>query len=256
MKVTEKVNTSRWIYLFSVFEQAIVPWIDAKVDLCPCCGKGFGLGAEIAFPDEDDVYLNSTENNASISRFWPNKISVTRLTNAILDYNPVYRRRHHCRLCGYVLCADCSYFISIHNARGLLHALNGQDLYLFPVPSNASDTNDHPNYLLESEVIFREGNISTSQNGKWFRFDFSYQLTDFPHSKLLVLVRCESFPGRHCFDRFPVLQVQSITKHIYDKFNVWTKWLKVSVQMYFSEMLLLKTSEIQLCCKYFLNLNI
>ncbi|CAH8462772.1 unnamed protein product [Schistosoma haematobium] len=148
-----------------VFEQAIVPWIDAKVDLCPCCGKGFGLGAEIAFPDEDDVYLNSTENNASISRFWPNKISVTRLTNAILDYNPVYRRRHHCRLCGYVLCADCSYFISIHNARGLLHALNGQDLYLFPVPSNASDTNDHPNYLLESEVIFREGNISTSQNG-------------------------------------------------------------------------------------------
>ncbi|CAH8464728.1 unnamed protein product [Schistosoma rodhaini] len=148
-----------------VFEQTIVPWIDAKVDLCPCCGKGFGLGAEMAFPDEDDMYLNSSENNASIFRFWPNKTNVTRLTNTILDYNPVYRRRHHCRLCGYVLCADCSYFISIHNARGLLHALNGQDLDLFPVPSNASDANDHPNYLFESEVIFRKGSISASQNG-------------------------------------------------------------------------------------------
>ncbi|RTG82978.1 rabenosyn-5 [Schistosoma bovis] len=168
-----------------VFEQAIVPWIDAKVDLCPCCGKGFGLGAEIAFPDEDDVYLNSTENNASISRFWPNKISVTRLTNAILDCNPVYRRRHHCRLCGYVLCADCSYFISIHNARGLLHALNGQDLYLFPVPSNASDTNDHPNYLLESEVIFREGNISTSQNGNSGEQKYTLESARSMHSDLL-----------------------------------------------------------------------
>ncbi|CAH8439149.1 unnamed protein product [Schistosoma turkestanicum] len=148
-----------------VFEQTIVPWIDAKVDLCPCCGKGFGLGAEMAFPDEDDNHLDSSEKNMNISKFWPNKTNVTRLANTILDYNPVYRRRHHCRLCGYVLCADCSYFISLHNARALLHALNGQDLDLFYTSSNASNTSDHPNHSLESEVIFRKRNISPSQNG-------------------------------------------------------------------------------------------
>ncbi|KAH8852581.1 Rabenosyn-5 [Schistosoma japonicum] len=137
------------------FEQAVVPWIDAKVDLCPSCGKPFGLGAEMTFPNEEDEYLDSSESNTSIYRFWPSKSNVARLTNAILDYNPVYRRRHHCRLCGYILCADCSYFISIHNARNLLNALNGQDSDIFQVSLNAADPNSQPNsgeqkYTLES----------------------------------------------------------------------------------------------------------
>ncbi|KAH8852579.1 Rabenosyn-5 [Schistosoma japonicum] len=147
------------------FEQAVVPWIDAKVDLCPSCGKPFGLGAEMTFPNEEDEYLDSSESNTSIYRFWPSKSNVARLTNAILDYNPVYRRRHHCRLCGYILCADCSYFISIHNARNLLNALNGQDSDIFQVSLNAADPNSQPKYSLESVVSFRKRNTSSFKSG-------------------------------------------------------------------------------------------
>ncbi|CAH8833363.1 unnamed protein product [Trichobilharzia szidati] len=142
------------------FEQTIVPWINAKVDLCPSCGKAFGLGTEMAYPDEDDDCLDSSQNTSnSISKYWLSKTNVTRLTNAILDYNPIYRRRHHCRLCGSILCADCSYFISVNKARSLLNALNGQDLDIFPGSVNTTDTGNESDRCLESENMFRPGNI-------------------------------------------------------------------------------------------------
>ncbi|VDP95482.1 unnamed protein product [Trichobilharzia regenti] len=151
------------------FEQTIVPWINAKVDLCPSCGKAFGLGTEIAYPDENDDSLDSSQNTSnSISKYWLSKTNVTRLTNAILDYNPIYRRRHHCRLCGSILCADCSYFISVNKARNLLNALNGQDLDIFPGSVNTTDTGNESDRCLESENMFRPGNIRFTTGGKCF----------------------------------------------------------------------------------------
>ncbi|KAF5401971.1 Rabenosyn 5 [Paragonimus heterotremus] len=118
------------------FERSVVPWIEAKVDLCPSCGKPFGLGMELAYPSEEsEEPLSSTASDnpelqsgvfSSARRETLHKL--TQLTNAILDYNPTFRRRHHCRLCGHILCADCSYFLTKISAGRIVSAVDEHHL--------------------------------------------------------------------------------------------------------------------------------
>ncbi|KAF6779095.1 hypothetical protein AHF37_01333 [Paragonimus kellicotti] len=118
------------------FERNVVPWIEAKVDLCPSCGKPFGLGMEPAYPfEESEEPLSSTvSDNAELrsgafsSARRETLHKLTQLTNAILDYNPTFRRRHHCRLCGHVLCADCSYFLTKISAAHIVSAVDEHHL--------------------------------------------------------------------------------------------------------------------------------
>lgn len=133
------------------FEQSIVPWIDAKVSLCPSCGKSFGLGAEPACNMEEVDTVPSDieqtkEYNLLQSAAFRSKLKLSQLTNAILDYNPVFRRRHHCRLCGHVLCADCSYFLTKSRALRLVDAVD--ERHLDRIYSN-SGTADSPSSSAE-----------------------------------------------------------------------------------------------------------
>lgn len=104
-------------------EQAIVPWIEAKVALCPRCGNSFGLAwnqyaAETPCPTTTTPV---TRRSTTLTKLTVQKFrSATRLANALLDVDPVYRRMHHCRLCGHVICADCSYFLPDEEALRLL----------------------------------------------------------------------------------------------------------------------------------------
>ncbi|CAH8463466.1 unnamed protein product [Heterobilharzia americana] len=193
-------------------EQTIVPWIDAKIDLCPCCGKAFGLGAEMAYPDEDDNYVDPSKNSMTdISKSWLSKTNVTRLTNAILDYNPVYRRRHHCRLCGSILCADCSYFVSVHNARSLLNALNGKDLDLFPVSTNTNDASNEPDFSIQSEDMFRNGNTPSSERG--------YELRICPVCKKILEKKINTLKSLSVDT--PIIQMHIEFKELMQKVHEW-----------------------------------
>ncbi|KAL7060345.1 hypothetical protein AAHC03_09685 [Spirometra sp. Aus1] len=93
-------------------EQAVVPWIEADIDLCPRCGAAFGL----SWPTDE---ANNTSPPAYTCRSPPVRTrmkqsfkSAARLATALIDSNPVFRRKHHCRLCGHIICADCSLFLS------------------------------------------------------------------------------------------------------------------------------------------------
>uniref|UniRef100_A0A5K3FDU7 C2H2-type domain-containing protein n=1 Tax=Mesocestoides corti TaxID=53468 RepID=A0A5K3FDU7_MESCO len=110
-------------------EQAIVPWIDAKINLCPRCGVPFGLSWPTGDASEDTAppltshsLLLSPPPTSFSRRARIGLRSASRLATALIDNNPVYRRMHHCRLCGHIICADCSYFLSKHDVRQIVEA--------------------------------------------------------------------------------------------------------------------------------------
>ncbi|CDI97566.1 rabenosyn 5 [Echinococcus multilocularis] len=99
-------------------EQSIVPWIEAKVNLCPRCGASFGLGwSKDSIPEDSTSPITShsllVSAPASLSRRARESLHlVSRFVATLIDNDPVYRRMHHCRLCGHIICADCSFFLS------------------------------------------------------------------------------------------------------------------------------------------------
>ncbi|KAM7535404.1 hypothetical protein Aperf_G00000088896 [Anoplocephala perfoliata] len=112
-------------------EQKVVPWIEAKVNLCPRCGVPFGLGLEKGAIPEDQVAPITSQSqlfgspSPSFSRRAREGLrSITRFAAALIDNDPVYRRVHHCRLCGHIICGDCSFFLSKDNVLRIIQACN------------------------------------------------------------------------------------------------------------------------------------
>ena len=78
-------------------EQSVVPWLpEDTVKLCPSCAKSFNIARRhrqlVQFP--------------ILSIFYSGVVSA--------------RRKHHCRLCGCVMCADCSDHVAFDLARKLV----------------------------------------------------------------------------------------------------------------------------------------
>ncbi|VDK23132.1 unnamed protein product [Taenia asiatica] len=113
-----------------VLEQSIVPWIKAKVSLCPRCGASFGFGwSKDSTPDSSPSLVTSqrfpVSPAASLSRQARESLHLaSRFVATLIDSDPVYRRVHHCRLCGHIICADCSFFLSKEEVSHVMKACN------------------------------------------------------------------------------------------------------------------------------------
>lgn len=111
-------------------EQSIVPWIEAKVNLCPRCGASFGLSwSKDSIPDDSTSPITShsllVSAPASLSRRARKSLHIaSRFVATLIDNDPVYRRMHHCRLCGHIICADCSFFLSKEEISHVMEACN------------------------------------------------------------------------------------------------------------------------------------
>ncbi|VDO03856.1 unnamed protein product [Rodentolepis nana] len=112
-------------------EQSVVPWIEAKVNLCPRCGASFGLGWAKGTLSEDQKAPISSQSQIlasppySFSRRARDSLRLaTRFATALIDSDPVYRRMHHCRLCGHIICGDCSFFLSKDVVHQIIQACN------------------------------------------------------------------------------------------------------------------------------------
>ncbi|VDM21834.1 unnamed protein product [Hydatigera taeniaeformis] len=113
-----------------VLEQSIVPWIMAKVSLCPRCGASFGLGWS-KYSTSGDSTATATSHSFLVTP--PTSLSrrareglhfASRFVSTLIDNDPVYRRMHHCRLCGHIICADCSFFLSKEEISHVIKACN------------------------------------------------------------------------------------------------------------------------------------
>ncbi|VUZ38682.1 unnamed protein product [Hymenolepis diminuta] len=115
-----------------VQEQSVVSWIEAKVNLCPRCGVPFGLGwPKGAIPEDQATPISSQSQllgslpSFSLTRRARVSIrSATRFAAALIDNDPIYRRVHHCRLCGHIICGDCSFFLSKDEVLRIIQACN------------------------------------------------------------------------------------------------------------------------------------
>lgn len=120
------------ILIHSVQEQSVVSWIEAKVNLCPRCGVPFGLGwPKGAIPEDQATPISSQSQLLgslppySFTRRARLSIrSATRFAAALVDNDPIYRRMHHCRLCGHIICGDCSFFLSKDEVLRIIQACN------------------------------------------------------------------------------------------------------------------------------------
>nr|CDS32324.1 rabenosyn 5 [Hymenolepis microstoma] len=112
-------------------EQSVVPWIEAKVNLCPRCGASFGLGWAKGTLSEDQATPISSQSQLldsppySFTRRARDSLrSATRFAATLIDSDPIYRRMHHCRLCGHIICGDCSFFLSKDVVHRIIQACN------------------------------------------------------------------------------------------------------------------------------------
>lgn len=107
-----------------------MPWIKAKISLCPRCGASFGLGWSKDPIFEDSTSLVTSQPSlvsppASLSRRARESLHLaSRFVATLIDSDPVYRRMHHCRLCGHIICADCSFFLSKEEISHVMEACN------------------------------------------------------------------------------------------------------------------------------------
>lgn len=58
---------------------------------------------------------------------WLDGKDVARCPNCTRSFNMVTKRQHHCRLCGCIMCHDCSYFLPLNKAKQILVDPNPDD---------------------------------------------------------------------------------------------------------------------------------
>ncbi|BHF72549.1 Rabenosyn-5 [Sparganum proliferum] len=94
----------------------------ADIDLCPRCGAAFGLSWPTDEANNKSPPAYTCRSPPVRTRMKQSIKSAARLATALIDSNPVFRRKHHCRLCGHIICADCSVFLSKRESAHFLAA--------------------------------------------------------------------------------------------------------------------------------------